>query len=62
MLHFLLRSGNCRRLQSKLQEFKSPVFHGSWSISCSPAALRCIFLAPKLWMAGVFAKEICALS
>ena len=37
MLHFLLRSGNCRRLQSKLQEFKSPVFHGSWTISCSLA-------------------------
>lgn len=24
MLHFLLHSGNCRRLQSKLQEFISP--------------------------------------
>lgn len=46
MFQFLLHSGNCRRLQSKSQEFKSPVFRGSWSISCS-LLVKAGTLSPK---------------
>lgn len=60
MLLFLLHSGNCRRLQSKLQEFKSPFMGaGAFPALCY---LGHIFLAPKLQMPHVFAKELSALS
>lgn len=53
MLHFLLHSGNCRRLQSKLQEFKSPVFREGGAF---PALLllRAHILCPKAMDATCF--------
>lgn len=53
MLHFLLHSGNCRRLQSKLQEFKSCVFQGAGAF---PALLlfKAHILSPKAMHATCF--------